>query len=90
LSSQTEGTDEVRDDFSVVLTDQKKSKHAVNPVLEPSLFPDDGQGGWTLVCRRRRAPVITGSEDAQMPRESSISNQRARGPGTRSRGPVMA
>jgi hypothetical protein len=90
LTSPTEDLTEVCDDVSVVLMNQKKCKQVVHPVFEPSVFPDDGKGGWTLVCRRRRAPVITRPEDAQVPCGSRNSNQRASGPGMHSSGPVMA
>ncbi|KAM0863643.1 hypothetical protein ACQ4PT_044458 [Festuca glaucescens] len=37
-----------------------KYKILARPVMEPSTFVDDNNGGWTVVRRRHRPPVITG------------------------------
>ncbi|KAM0837391.1 hypothetical protein ACQ4PT_061693 [Festuca glaucescens] len=37
-----------------------KNNFMARPVLEPSMFMDDNDGGWTVVRRRHRPPVITG------------------------------
>jgi hypothetical protein len=39
-----------------------KFKSSTRPVMEPSVFKDDGDGdgGWTVVRRRHRPSVITG------------------------------
>jgi hypothetical protein len=37
-----------------------KFKSSTRPVMEPSVFMDDGDGGWTVVHRRHRPAVITG------------------------------
>jgi hypothetical protein len=60
------------------------------PVLEPSSFPDDGKGGWTLVRRRGQAPAITGHGDAQIHDRPAVSNVRAYGPQMRNAGGPLA
>jgi hypothetical protein len=35
----------------------QKNKHLNLPILEPSLFEDDGLEGWTVVRRRRWSPA---------------------------------
>ncbi|KAM0852978.1 hypothetical protein ACQ4PT_051394 [Festuca glaucescens] len=37
-----------------------KNKYMARPVMEPSIFMDDNDGGWTVVRQRHRPPVITG------------------------------
>ncbi|KAM0828223.1 hypothetical protein ACQ4PT_067689 [Festuca glaucescens] len=54
-----------------------KNRSLARPVLEPSVFKDDNDGGWTVVRRRHRPPVITGnvhdSNNANCSKFSDIS-----------------
>jgi hypothetical protein len=54
-----------------------KFKESARPVLEPSVFKDDGDGGWTVVRRRHRSPVITGkiqfSNNAKISKTTDLS-----------------
>ncbi|KAM0870388.1 hypothetical protein ACQ4PT_040044 [Festuca glaucescens] len=70
---------------------QRSYKEVNHPVLEPSSFPDDGAGGWTVVRRKGKMPAITGPGDAQIRGRSSVSNGRACGPQMiNQRGPLAA
>ncbi|KAM0905449.1 hypothetical protein ACQ4PT_017369 [Festuca glaucescens] len=70
---------------------QKKLKQVTRPVLEPSSYPDDGAGGWTVVRRRNRSTAITGPGDAQVHDRPMVLNLRARGPTQGDhRGPMAA
>jgi hypothetical protein len=76
---------------SLDVKNQKNYKQVVHPVLEPSCFPNDGAGGWTVVHRRNTSTVITGPGDAQVHDRLTISNLRACGPRQgNNRGPLAA
>jgi hypothetical protein len=48
------------------------------PVLEPSVFTDEDDGGWTVVHRRHRPPVNT--ERARDPKRTDFSKKLCLGP----------
>jgi hypothetical protein len=48
-----------------------KTKIKARPVLEPSVFMDDGMDGWTVVRRRRWSPAI--GNRSHDPRKSGAS-----------------
>jgi hypothetical protein len=54
-----------------------KSKPMTIPILEPSVFEDDGLKGWTVVRRRRWSPVS--GKRSHDPRNPAFSNIRGLG-----------